>query len=90
MLRNYLIGAWRTTVTAGLGWIAAWLAARGFELSTQTQLEIVGGTMVVLYLILAALEKKWPKAGWLLGWGASPEYAKREVQANGFEEPSRN
>lgn len=94
MLRNFIIGLWRTAVTAALGWVAAWLLSQGFELGAETQVDLAAGSMVVLYAIFAGLEKKWPKIGWMLGWGAGPEYRTLHEPdtstKQGFEEPSQN
>lgn len=89
MLRDFLIASFRTAVTAAIGMAAAWLAARQFELSANTQFQIVGACMVVLYMVLAGLERKWPKVGWLLGWGkgAGPSFEKAATvdrRTNGF------
>lgn len=78
MLRDFLIASFRTAMTALIGTVAAWLAGHQFELSAETQFQIVGACMVVLYVGIAALERKWPKFGWLLGWGkgAGPSFEK--------------
>lgn len=96
MLRNFLIGATRTGMTIVLGWIVAWLADKGFDLSAGTQTEVLAAAMAVVYVAIAALEKKWPKVGWLLGWGkgGGASFAPlREPDVStkqGFSEPSPN
>jgi hypothetical protein len=78
MLRDYLIASARTGVTILLGLVAGWLADRGFDLSAGVQTEISALAMFVLYMLIAGLERKWPKFGWLLGWGkgAGPSFEK--------------
>jgi hypothetical protein len=78
MLRDYLIASARTGVTILLGLVAGWLADRGFDLSSAVQTEISALAMFVLYMLIAGLERKWPKVGWLLGWGkgAGPTFEK--------------
>jgi hypothetical protein len=81
MLRDYLIASFRTGVTILLGLVAGWLADRGFDLSATVQAEISALAMFVLYLVIAGLERKWPKVGWLLGWGkgAGPSFEKAKA-----------
>lgn len=76
MLRDYLIAVLRTGITLLIGQAAAWLADLGFELSAATQAELGLALSFALYAGIAALERKWPKFGWLLGWGkgAGPSF----------------
>jgi len=42
--------------------------------STDNRAKVVGGVFVVYYALVRLLEKKYPKAGWLLGVAKTPGY----------------
>lgn len=80
MLQNTLLSLVRTWVPIVVGSAAAWLAAHyHFVLSAGTQEGVtvlaVGGASAGYYLLARLLEQKLPKAGWLLGHPAKPNYA---------------
>lgn len=80
MFRDYIIAQVRTYVPSGVGALISWLALRGVEVDTDTQLLMVtGGTALATagyYTAASALQKKWPATGrYLLGSSKAPTYS---------------
>lgn len=82
MLYGYLTSAVRTAVPAGVGWVFAWLLSKGIDVPAETREWAVSGlTFLILmgyYLLVRALELKFPSLGWLLGSPAKPVYYKKD------------
>lgn len=89
-------GAIRTTMATGIGAFFAWLLAHNIAIDAEAQKALTVGltalVIVLYYVLVRAVEKRLPT--WLrvilIGVPKTPVYAKREVQSNGFEEPSQN
>lgn len=80
MFRDYLVAQIRTYVPSGVGALISWLALRGVEVDTDTQLLLVtGGTALATagyYTSASAIQHKWPAAGrYLLGSSKAPTYS---------------
>jgi len=76
MLSDAVIGFIRTAVPAAVGALLAYVATR---LGVTEPLPDLGPWSVAvataLYWAAAmALAKRWPRAGWLLGYPKAPEY----------------
>lgn len=85
MLSNYVTSAVRTGVPALVAWVAGWLLARGIDIPAETRDWAVGGlTFLILmgyYLLARGLERRWPRAGFLLGVPTAPVYAPALIDA---------
>lgn len=89
-------GAIRTAMATGIGAFFAWLLAHNIAIDAEAQKALTVGltalVIVLYYVLVRAVEKRLPT--WLrvilIGVPKTPVYAKREVQAHGFEEPSQN
>jgi len=70
-----LPGYIRTIVPMIVGWIGALLLDWGIDFTneglTQFVVVLVGG---IYYVVVRLLEKRWPKAGRLLGVAKTPVY----------------
>lgn len=70
----------RTGVALAVGAVAAWLIARGVEIDTATQDQLVyslGALATAVYYGVARwLENRWPWTGVLLGVPKAPSYEK--------------
>lgn len=66
-----------TAIAVGLllGWLGTDIAGVSEATLTPAISAILGGAY---HAIVRALEHKWSKAGWLLGWPVSPTYPKGE------------
>lgn len=73
---GYVTSVIRTAVPYLIGLIVSWLISLGLPASVKDAataiLTFVIGT--IYYLGVRALEKKWPKLGWLLGSPTAPTY----------------
>lgn len=79
MIQNQFISIVRTYVPIGVGAVLAWVAIHfGFTVDEKTQTTLVLLVTALLqagyYLIVRALEAKWPRLGVLLGVPAKPHY----------------
>jgi hypothetical protein len=72
---DWVISQIRTIVPVVAGWIAAQALAAGFELD-RASLESVLTVVATLayYTAARALERRWPRLGWLLGYPKPPSY----------------
>jgi hypothetical protein len=81
-MNDYFTSLIRTWVPLGVGAILSWLASLGLELGAEAEVGLVtfGTALItgVYYLIVRALEEKWPAFGKLLGKKALPVYAHPE------------
>lgn len=72
----------RTVVPLLVGAALSWLASRGFDLTAYENavnvylVPVLGG---LYYAAILAAEKRWPWAGWLLGYARAPRYDARGV-----------
>ena len=71
----------RTWTPMIVGAIVAWLAAKGIKVDAASADGLVafltGLFSALYYLIARFLEAHYPKAGWLLGVPAQPNYVKK-------------
>jgi hypothetical protein len=79
-LGDYLVAQVRTYVPSVIGAVISWLALRGIEVDTNTQLLAVTlGTALatgLYYTAASAVQRKWPLVGrYLLGSKKAPTYA---------------
>lgn len=79
MFSDQIVAYIRTLVPIGVGIVFTWIATNlGVVLddSSKTQLVIffTGAVTAVYYIVVHWLEKRWPKAGWLLGVARKPVY----------------
>lgn len=79
MLSNYAISAIRTYVPIGVGALLAFLALHfGIVVDDKTEAALAVPLTAVLtglyWTVVRLVEKKWPKAGLLLGVQAQPQY----------------
>ena len=66
----------RTFVPLVVGSFVAWLATRGVEIDRNTLIGILDPILATAYYAgVRAIEKRWPRAGWLLGAPGAPSYA---------------
>lgn len=79
VLGNYVTSAIRTGVPGAVGWLLSWLVALQVSVPPAVEQWLIGLLTFVLllayYLLVRALESKWPALGWLLGTPAKPTYA---------------
>lgn len=79
-MSDYLIASIRTLIPGAIGAVVTWLASLGLNVSTDAQSSLVAAAGFVIaalwYLIVHALERRWPKLGVLLGVPSKPIYAK--------------
>lgn len=72
----------RTVVPLVLGSLVGWLATRGVRVDVTAVTTIVDATLGGLYyVVVRAIEQRWPKAGWLLGAPGAPSYASKAVSS---------
>lgn len=79
MLQNQIISYARTAVMLGVGYLLTFLAAHfDIVISEHSRTLVAAGVAFVVafayYVIVRALEARWPKLGVLLGVPAKPEY----------------
>lgn len=73
----------RTIVPIIVGSLIAWLAARGVKVDESTILPAVDAVVAgAYYALIRLVERKYPKAGWLLGSPGAPSYAPK-VESGG-------
>ncbi|WP_460801466.1 hypothetical protein [Microbacterium sp. GXF6406] len=93
-ISNTVIAAIRTFVPIAVGALVTWLATANIALDPSSEVAIASGlTALVTAVYWAAatwLARKFPWAGWLLGYPAQPEYAHKphEVIAPVAEAPA--
>jgi hypothetical protein len=95
MFGDYLVSQIRTYVPSGVGALISWLAFRGVEVDTDTQLLLVtGGTAAATagyYTIASAIQKKWPIAGrYLLGSKKAPSYSPNSLGGGAGDKAASN
>lgn len=92
-IRDLFAAWWRKTVAAGVGAVLTWLAVKaswlGLDPETQAGVTLVVATAVISAYggLVNALERKWPKLGWLLGLAIQPKY--REASGPNHPDPAR-
>lgn len=65
----------RTVVPAVVAFAAAQLLRLGVELDAATAATLATAVLTgVYYAAVRALEARWPRAGWLLGYPLAPTY----------------
>jgi len=78
-LSNTIIGAIRTAVPLGVGWLITQLALLGVALPVETETQLATAFTAIAaaayWAIVTALSKKWAWVGWLLGNPAQPVYS---------------
>ncbi len=94
-LSDYLVGQIRTYVPSGVGALISWLALRGVEVDTDTQLLLVtGGTAVATagyYTAASATQRKWPIVGrYLLGSSKAPTYTTNSLGGGAGDKAASN
>jgi hypothetical protein len=76
----------RTFVPLIVGSIAAWLAARGINISSEDAAGLAAFLAAVFaglyYLLIRLIERKHPGAGALLGAAKQPEYTATAKEVN--------
>lgn len=95
MFQNYIIAQVRTYVPSGVGALISWLALRGVNVDTDTQLLMVtGGTALATagyYTAASAIQHKWPSVGrFLLGSSKAPTYSSPSALGGGAGEKAAN
>lgn len=84
-MSNFLVQIIRTVVPMAVGFLFTWLLAIGIELPEGTKAELTSFLVLfsssLYYISVAALEKKFPAFGWLLGVARNPVYASKEEVA---------
>lgn len=77
--KDYGTSLIRTYVPYGVGLVVTWLASRGIHISPEDQVKIIGGGTFLVgsayYAVVRWIERKFPKAGVLLGKAKSPDYS---------------
>ncbi len=75
-LSDTIVSNIRTYVPIGVGMAATWAAKElGAEIDTEAAAGVAVGLATGAYYTAARLlEKRWPKAGWLLGRPGAPTY----------------
>ncbi len=83
-MNDYVISNIRTFVPILVGAIVAWLATKNIPLDPKSVDGLIAlgtsGFTLLYYLIIHALEQKWPKFGWLLGYAKTPQYDGKAVE----------
>lgn len=79
-MSDYITSLIRTVVPYLIGLVLAYLGTNGIHLSAE-QIASLSATLALAigtlyYLVVRALEHKWPKLGWLLGAPSTPTYGK--------------
>lgn len=75
-LSDYVRSLIRTFVPLVVGSFVAWLATRGVQIDRNTLIGILDPILATAYYAgIRAIEKRWPRAGWLLGAPGAPSYA---------------
>lgn len=78
-MKDILIALVRTLIPAVVGAVATYFAAQGIEIDAEAVeqaleaglVPIIGG---LYYVVVRALEERWPWAGYLLGVASKPSY----------------
>jgi hypothetical protein len=84
-IRDLISAWWRKTVAAVVGAVLAYLAARWrwLGLDPETSVGVVAAATAFAISayggLVNALERKWPKLGWLLGLAVQPNYRERKT-----------
>lgn len=77
-IRDYLVSVIRTIVPAAVGAVLSWLATIGLDLGEQANAGLVtamtAAAIGLYYILIRALEAKWPAFGVLLGLTRPPTY----------------
>jgi hypothetical protein len=77
-MSNFIISQIRTYVPIIVGAFVSWLTLKGIELDPETQsgliVALTGTLQAAYYFIVRIVEKKYPKAGILLGSATKPVY----------------
>lgn len=77
-MSDYMTSLIRTIVPYLVGLVLAYLTTNGIHLSSE-QVVSLSATLAfaigaLYYIVVRALEHKWPKLGWLLGVPSAPTY----------------
>lgn len=80
-VRDQLASLVRTAVPYAVGLVLAFLARKwGIILDDASSAGLTAGLATlagtVYYVVVRALEARWPRVGWFLGLAWSPEYRK--------------
>ena len=77
-MSDWIVSLIRTYVPLAVGVVVSWLARNNIvAIDGESAAAVFTAAVVGLYYAAARLlEKRWPKAGWLLGAAKSPSYAK--------------
>jgi len=79
-MSNYSKSAVRTITPIVVGYIVALLIKAGIHVTSMQVMTVLGPvSSAVYYLVVRAIEQKFPKAGMLLGHPAAPEYTQEKV-----------
>lgn len=78
-MSNFIVSTIRTLVPIALGGAATWVARKtGFilneDIEAQAAVIVTGGVIAAYYVLVHALEQRWPKIGLLLGRDTLPYY----------------
>jgi hypothetical protein len=74
---DYTASVIRTLTAIVVGVLLGWLGTDITGVSEATLTPVVSAILGSAYhAIVRAIEHKWPKAGWLLGWPTPPTYPK--------------
>jgi hypothetical protein len=78
----------RTLVPMVVGLVVGLLARAGFEVDDSTRMVVTQFVSLVVgvgyYVIARELERRWPRAGWMLGSPRAPFYEVKATQAAGY------
>lgn len=78
-MNNVVTSIIRTVMSAILGYVFAWLLAKGIDIGETNRGVIEAWFIVtsqgVVYAAIRYAESRWPAVGWLLGIAKTPGYA---------------
>lgn len=73
---DQLVSIIRTAVPAVIGAVVAFAATHGMNLDPTMAVSLITPLVItVYYTLVRKVEDKYPQAGWLLGYPASPSYS---------------
>lgn len=76
---DYSASVIRTFTAIAVGFLLGWLGSDVVGVNEATLTPLVSAAFAAVYhAAVRAIEHKWPKAGYLLGWPVPPTYTKSE------------
>jgi len=75
-MSDLIVSFIRTYVPIAAGWLVSLAVAAGLDVdSAQAETVLTGLCIAVYYALARLIERKYPKAGWLLGAPKAPTYS---------------